>query len=73
VLLEGVKSLEFRYLDDKKEWQRSWPPLSTSSFGQVQNQQQNQPRAAPAPPRGVVMEIDTKSFGKLERWFHLPG
>jgi general secretion pathway protein J len=73
VLLDDVKNLEFRYLDDKKEWQRSWPPPSTSSFGQVQTQSQNQPAAAPAPPRGIVMEIDTKSFGKIERWFHLPG
>ena len=72
VLLEGVKSLEIRYLDDKKEWQRSWPP-NTSSFGQVLSQQQNQPQAAPPPPRGIVMDLDTKSFGKLERWFHLPG
>jgi general secretion pathway protein J len=72
-LLDDVKSLEIRYLDDKKEWQRSWPPLSTTSFGQAQSQGQNQPPAAPAPPRGIVMEIETKSFGKVERWFHLPG
>ena len=70
VLLEGVKALEIRYLDEKKEWQRSWPPQNT---GFAQAQAQNQPPAAPAPPRGVVMEIDTKSFGKMERWFHLPG
>ncbi len=73
VLLDDVKNLEIRYLDDKKEWQRSWPPLNTSGFGQAQTQPQNQPPAAPEPPRGIVMEIDTKSFGKMERWFHLPG
>jgi len=72
-LLDGVKSLEIRYLDDKKEWQRSWPPQSSSSFAQPQSQAQNQSPAVVAPPRGIVIEIDTKSFGKLERWFHLPG
>ncbi|WP_455211327.1 type II secretion system minor pseudopilin GspJ [Kaarinaea lacus] len=72
VLLEDVKSLEIRYLDDKNEWQRSWPPLS-SGFGQPQSQTQNQAPVAVVQPRGVVMEIDTKSFGKVERWFHLPG
>jgi general secretion pathway protein J len=73
VLLDGVKNLEIRYLDDKKEWQRSWPPQSSTSFSQIQAQTQNQPPAVPAPPGGMVMEIETKSFGKLERWFHLPG
>lgn len=73
VLLDDVKSLEIRYLDDKKEWQRSWPPLSSSGFGQLQSQLQNQAPAAVEPPRGIVMEIETKSFGKVERWFHLPG
>ena len=72
VLLEDVKSLEIRYLDDKKEWQRSWPPSSSTSFG-LQSQPQNQTPTAVTPPRGIVMEIDTKSFGKVERWFHLPG
>ena len=72
VLLEDVKSLEIRYLDDKKEWQRSWPPLSSTSFGQ-QSQSQSQTPAAVPSPRGIVMEIETKGFGKVERWFHLPG
>lgn len=73
MLLDGVKNLEIRYLDEKKEWQRSWPPLSTTSFSQIQAQAQNQPPAEPPPPGGIVMEIETKSFGKVERWFHLPG
>ena len=72
VLLEGVKNLEIRYLDEKKEWQRSWPP-TTSSGSQQLAQQQNQPAAVSRPPTGVVVEIDTESFGKVERWFHLPG
>lgn len=71
VLLEGVKSIQFRYLDDKKEWHRSWPPQTT---GVVQpTPGQNQPLAAPPPPGGMVVEIETKSFGKMERWFHVPG
>lgn len=72
VLLEGVKNVEFRYLDDKKEWQRSWPP-STTGLGQVQTAGQNQAPAPTLMPGGIVVEIETKSFGKIERWFHLPG
>jgi general secretion pathway protein J len=86
VLLEGVKNLEFKYLDDKNEWQRSWPPqnLSGSTQAQIlqaqqQNQQSGEPPAAlqfiqqPTFPRGIVVEMETKSFGKVERWFHVLG
>ena len=77
VLLEDVKNLQIRYLDNKKEWQRSWPPLTSSGLTQAQTQAlaqaQNQVAAAPPPPGGIVVEIETKGFGKVERWFHLPG
>ncbi|MGD8594528.1 MAG: type II secretion system minor pseudopilin GspJ [Gammaproteobacteria bacterium] len=72
VLMDGVKSLEFSFLDDEKKPQRSWPP-ERSNVGQILIPGQEPPPAAPAPPRGILMEMDTKSFGKLERWFHLPG
>ncbi|WP_455205737.1 type II secretion system minor pseudopilin GspJ [Kaarinaea lacus] len=67
VLLEGVKKLEFRYLDDKKEWQRSWPPTST-----LTSSNSEQPPAQ-TPPRAVAVELEVVGFGKLERWFRIPG
>jgi len=81
VLLDDVKNLEFRYLDANSEWQRSWPPQNTpgSIPGQVQQQNQQQQQAAtqyiqqPVLPGGVVVELETKGFGKVERWFHVPG
>ena len=79
VILEGVKSLEIRYLDASGEWQRSWPPQNLSGTIQPPAQQQGQPQgvtpAAQKPPQpgGIVVELETKGFGKVERWFHVPG
>jgi general secretion pathway protein J len=86
VLLDGVKNLEFKYLDNKNEWQRSWPPQNLSGSTQApllqqaqQQTQPGQPQAAlqfiqqPTFPRGIMVDIDTKSFGKVERWFHVLG
>jgi general secretion pathway protein J len=87
VLMEGVKALEFRYLDSNGEWQRSWPPQTLSGSLQSQVPQQNPPPGQPQNPQqagsqyvqqpilpgGVTVELDTKEFGKVERWFHVPG
>jgi general secretion pathway protein J len=70
VLLDGVKDMVIRYLDDKQEWHNSWPPDSIVSFGQ-QNQEDQKDKDAP--PAGVAVELETKDFGKVERWFHVPG
>lgn len=54
-------------------------PPQTQPQGQQQGQQQAQPPAAPqyvqqpVLPAGVVVELETKGFGKVERWFHVPG
>ena len=70
VLLDGIKNLEFFYMDEKKEWQRSWPPDTTLSGGSSSTQA-NQP--PPSLPHAVRVEVDTEAFGKVERWFHMPG
>ncbi|MDH5326754.1 MAG: type II secretion system minor pseudopilin GspJ [Gammaproteobacteria bacterium] len=66
VLLEDVKSLEFRYLDSKQKWHSSWPP-DTAINPQTGAKM---PWTAPA---GVAVQLETKSFGKMERWFRVPG
>lgn len=65
-LMAGVKNVEFRYLDEKQEWHNSWP-RDTTLLGQ-ENQQ-----APDAPPRALAVELETEEFGKIERWFRIPG
>lgn len=56
VLLDGVKSVEIRYLGADDEWRTSWPELATT--GSV----------APAVlPRAIEVNVDTKQFGKITR------
>lgn len=54
-LLDGVKSVEVRYLGAGDEWSTSWPP---QTFG----------TEAPASlPRAVEFNVETKQFGKITR------
>lgn len=54
-LLDGVKSVEVRYLGAGDEWQTSWPPqtLGTEEPANL--------------PRAVEVNIETKQFGKITR------
>lgn len=47
----------------------------TPRQGQQQTQQPADPQFVlqPVLPGGVVVELETKGFGKVERWFHVPG
>ena len=47
----------------------------TPRQGQQQTQQPADPQFVLQPllPGGVKVELETKGFGKLERWFHVPG
>lgn len=59
VLLDGVNSVEIRYLTDNDEWQTSWPPDDLGTAGTA---------APPATlPRAVEVNIDTRLFGKVTR------
>jgi general secretion pathway protein J len=66
-LLNDVTNLEFRYLDDKQKWHRSWPPMSSSSSLDPDEQ------AKQKAPAAVAVELETENFGKIERWFRVPG
>lgn len=56
VLLDGVKSVEIRYLGADDEWRTSWPELAATG------------NVAPAVlPRAIEVNVDTKQFGKITR------
>ena len=66
VLLSDVKALEFRYLDSKQKWHSAWPPDTVVD-------PQSGARLPWTAPAGVALQLESKSFGKLERWFRVPG
>ena len=61
VILDGVKTLEVRYLDADDEWHSSWPDTAAGRLGTATPQ--------PTVPRGIEVNIDTKQFGKITRLF----
>lgn len=61
VLLEGVDKLELRFLNDRNQWQNSWP---SSQLGGV---------ASVTPPRAVEVTLETKAEGRITRLFRVPG
>ena len=65
VLLEGVKSLEFRYMDEKEKWYGAWP---AEAFNPVTGAKDPW-----KPPVAVAVQVETQRFGKVERWFRVPG
>jgi general secretion pathway protein J len=61
-LLDGVKSVTFRYMDVSRQWREQWPPQTA-----VQGPQNLRLR-----PIAVEVVIDTEEFGKLRRVFEVP-
>lgn len=66
VLLEDVERLEWRFLDDNREWRDRWPPLTAG--------------APPAPdlrddrlPRVVELRLTTEDRGEMRLLFAIPG
>lgn len=55
-LLDRVRSIRLRYLDNKREWGEQWPPLNAAD-------------QATDFPRAVEIEIETDDLGSLRRLF----
>lgn len=53
-----VRALKVRFMDDKRSWQSSWPPLNQGQGGDVM-------------PRAIELELDTQDWGKLRRVFRV--
>lgn len=61
VLLDGVEKLELRFMNDKNQWQDSWP--SSQLGGQT----------SATPPRAVEVTLETEAEGRITRLFRVPG
>jgi len=59
VLVDGIKSLEIRYLGGDNDWHTSWPVDRLGSD------------AATTLPRAIEVTLDTKQYGKLKRLFRV--
>lgn len=70
VLLDKVKSMEWRFMDNAGTWQTHWPPTATTS---------PQPPTTPASqassefPRAVEVTVELDDLGRLTRLFTVPG
>ena len=61
VLLQGVRSVELRFLDDPGEWRAEWPVEA------------NEPQRSRSRPRAVEITLDTLQFGKIVRLVEVAG
>jgi len=57
VLLEGVSTLEMRYVDTNLQWQAQWPPVGSKEVM----------------PLAVEVSLDIEGLGKISRLFRVPG
>lgn len=68
VLLEDVERLEWRFLNDAREWQGRWPPPATGG----------PPGNTPGPeqdtlPIAVELRLTTENHGEIRQIFAIPG
>ncbi len=63
VLLRGVRSIEFRFLDNEGQWSSVWPKPGASSAAGSSRQR----------PRAVEVRMDTEAEGVLRRVWEIPG
>lgn len=62
-LLEGVTSIEFRFLNADNEWQTEWPP---PVFGQ------GRPEDQVVLPMATEVNVDLEEWGKIRWLFRMP-
>ena len=63
VVLRGVRSVEFRFLDRDGQWSSVWPKAgSDSGVGSLRQR-----------PRAIEVRIDTDNQGMLRRLWEIPG
>ena len=67
-LLERVKSFTIRYLDQQRQWQDQWPPLTnTVQSGPTMEMSLRQR------PLAVEITLDTEDWGKIVRVIEIAG
>ena len=60
-LLDNVSSFEVRYLDQKQEWQSSWPPTSSTD------------QSSPGLPVAIEITLTLEQWGEIKRLFLVAG
>ena len=63
-LIEGITEIEIRYLDESRQWQNQWPPLTPSSSSGT---------PAAALPLGVEITFGIEGLGSVPRIFRISG
>jgi general secretion pathway protein J len=61
-LLSGVKTIQFRYLDDNQNWQNQWPPATLQI-----------PDSLVTRPVAVEITIEFKDWGRIRRLIEVAG
>jgi general secretion pathway protein J len=69
-LLDGVKDFQLRYMDDARNWQTSWPPLSA---GSTANGTTTNERTLRARPIAVEVTLTLKDWGAIVRIIEVAG
>jgi len=64
VLMRDVRSLEFRYLDDRGDWRTDWPPPPSSGESEISQQRIR--------PRAIEFTLITESQGAIRRVIEVP-
>lgn len=64
VLMRGVRSLEFRYLDDQGEWRADWPLSATPGESEEIRQRLR--------PRAIEFTLVTVNHGAIRRIIEVP-
>jgi general secretion pathway protein J len=62
-VLDGVKAIELRYMDERGQWQQQWPPAQS----QLTPEQRRR-----LMPLAVELKIEHRHYGDLTRLYRLP-
>ncbi len=71
MLIEDVESLEWRYLNDQRQWQDRWP-ANARGFGVPAELGEGAGRTSEA-PLAIELRLTTPAWGELRLLFMVPG
>jgi len=71
VILDPVKSMEWRFMDNAGNWQTGWPPITTATIPLAPGVP---PAATVVPlPRAIEVSLELEDMGRLTRLFRVAG
>ncbi len=60
-VLDQVNNVDFRFLDDNRNWHNQWPPLDANADG----------NALPPQPRAIEITLELDDWGKIIRLYEV--